>query len=93
MQTAPLGIDEAILIFAYCDIDEYEEFHLLLVNWREEITNSVTELEGKRINNSFIKSKDRLVSKIIYNANRFRNFKRTRNRIPFCLNTNDTCKF
>ena len=72
---------------------EYEEFHLLLVNWREEIINSFTIVEGKRINNSYMESKNRLVSRLIYNANGFKNFRRTRNRILFCLNPNDSFKF
>ena len=93
LKTAPVRIDEAISIFGNCGISEYEEFHLLLVNWREEIINSFTIVEGKRINNSYMESKNRLVSRLIYNANGFKNFKRTRNRILFCLNTNDSFKF
>lgn len=93
LKTAPVRIDEAISIFGNCGIAEYEEFHLLLVNWREEIINSFTIVEGKRINNSYMESKNRLVSRLIYNANGFKNFKRTRNRILFCLNPNDSLKF
>ena len=86
-------IDEANSIFGNCGIAEYEEYNLLLVNWRKEIINSFNIIEGKRINNSYIESKNRLVAKLIYNANGFKNFKRTRNRILFCLNPNDTFKF
>lgn len=93
LKTAPVRIDEAISIFGNCGIAEYEEFHFLLVNWREEIINSFTIVEGKRINNSYMESKNRLVSRLIYNANGFKNFKRTRNRILFCLNPNDSFKF
>jgi transposase len=92
LQTAPTRIDEAISIFGNCGIDEYEEFHLLLVNWREEIINSFNVIGDKRINNSFMESKNRIVSRLIYNANGFKNFKKTRNRILFCLNPNDTFK-
>ena len=93
LQTAPVRIEEAISIFGNCGISEYEEFHLLLVNWREEIINSFNVIEDKRINNSFMESKNRLVTKLIYNANGFKNFKRTRNRILYCLNPSDTFKF
>lgn len=93
LKTAQIKIDEAIRIFADCGIEEYEEFHTLLVNWREEIINSFTVIGDKRINNSYIESKNRLVSKLIYNANGFKNFERTRNRILYCLNKDDTFKF
>lgn len=65
---------------------------MLLVNWREQITNSFTVVDGKRINNSYIAAKNRLISRLIYNANGFKNFKRTRNRILYCLNAKDTYK-
>ena len=90
MEKAAEKIDEAIDIFANCGIEEYSEFHGLLVNWRDEIINSFTVVDGRRINNSFMESKNRLVAKLIYNANGFKNFKRTRNRILYCLNWNDT---
>ena len=93
LKTAQIKIDEAIRIFADCGIEEYEEFHTLLVNWREEIINSFTVIGDKRINNSYIESKNRLVSKLIYNANGFKNFERTRNRILYCLNKDDKFKF
>ena len=59
----------------------------------EKIINSFNIIEGKRINNSYMESKNRLIAKLIYNANGFKNFKRTRNRILFCLNPNDTFNF
>ena len=39
--------------------------------------------------NSYIESKKRILKKLIINANGFRNFKRTRNRILYCLNKYD----
>lgn len=85
-------IDYAISLFADCNIEEYAEFYCLLVNWREEITNSFTRINGKRINNSHIESKNRIVGKLISNANGFRNFSRTRNRILYCLNKEERFK-
>lgn len=79
-------------MFSNCGIEEYSEFHGLLVNWRDEIINSFTVVNERRINNSFMESKNRIVAKLIYNANGFRNFKRTRNRILYCLNWNDSFK-
>ena len=92
LQEAEKAIDEAITIFSNCGIPEYDEFYNLLINWRDEVINSFTEINGRRINNSYMESKNRLVEKLIYNASGFRNFSRTRNRILYCLNKKDRFK-
>ena len=89
---APYKIDKAISLFADSGISELDEFHNLLLNWREEIINSFTIINGKRINNSYIESKNRLLKKLISNANGFTNFKRTRNRILYSLNKDSSFK-
>lgn len=93
-QTAPenaaKALDEAITIFEGCGIDEYEEFYRMLLNWRIQIINSFIRINGRRINNSYMESKNRIVGRLIFNANGFKNFKRTRNRILYCLNENET---
>ncbi|MBQ7674422.1 MAG: transposase, partial [Alphaproteobacteria bacterium] len=61
-------------------IEEFEPFYGMLTNWRTEIINSFTTINGIRINNSFIESKNRILEKLLYNGNGFSNFKRTRNR-------------
>ena len=76
--------------FADSGLPEYDEFYTLLLNWSKEIVNSFTVINGKRVNNSYIESKNKLLEKILYNANGFTNFKRTRNRILYCLNKNDS---
>ena len=80
-------------MFADCGIPQYDEFYTLLTNWRQEIINSFTYIDGKRINNSYIESKNRQLERLLYAGNRFSNFKRTRNRILYCLNKNDTYLF
>ena len=92
LDEAEKAIDEAITIFSNYAIPEYDEFCNLLLNWRDEIVNSFTEVNGRRINNSYMESKNRLVEKLIYNACGFRNFYRTRNRILYCLNKSDRFK-
>jgi transposase len=47
---------------------------------------------SKRINNSYIESRNNQIEKLFFNANGFMNFKRTRNRILYCLNKKDTYK-
>lgn len=76
--------------FGDSGIAEYDEFFTLLGNWKSEIINSFTIINNKRINNSYIESKNHLIQKLINNANGFTDFKRTRNRIMYCLNKSDT---
>lgn len=92
IQEAPQKIDQAIILFADSGITELDEFHNLLINWRDEIINSFNTINGRRINNSYIESKNRILEKLIYNANGFTNFNRTRNRILYCLNSNTSFK-
>ncbi|MBQ9634921.1 MAG: ISL3 family transposase [Acidaminococcaceae bacterium] len=89
---APKAIDTAIRLFADSGIAEYEPFYEMLTNWRNEVVNSFTLVDGVRINNSLMESKNRILEKLFYNGNGFRNFTRTRNRILYCLNRNDTYK-
>ena len=93
IQDAPEAIDNAISTFADTRIKEFEPFYKMLSNWRTEIIYSFTTINGIRINNSYIESKNRILEKLLYNGNGFSNFKRTRNRILYCLNKNDTYKF
>ena len=83
---------DQIKAFADSNIREYDEFYNLLINWNEEIINSFSVVNNRRINNSYIESRNRQLERLIFNANGFRNFKRTRNRILYCLNKNDTYK-
>ena len=92
IKTAAEGLAEQIAAFADSGIEEYIEFYNLLVNWSQEIVNSFSIVDHKRINNSYIESRNRQIEKLFYNANGFTNFKRTRNRILYCLNRKDTYK-
>ena len=47
-------------------------------------------MNGRRINNSYMESKNKEVGMLIFSANGFKNFKRTRNRMLYCLNEEDT---
>ena len=78
--------------FASSNIPEYDEFYNMLINWNQEIINSFSTVNTKRINNSYIESRNRQLDRLMFNANGFTNFKRTRNRILYCLNKNDTFK-
>ena len=91
-EDAPGSIDKAIKAFESSGIDEYEEFYKMLQNWRGEVINSFTRINGRRINNSYMESKNKEVGRLIFSANGFKNFKRTSNRMLYCLNGEDTFK-
>lgn len=93
IQTAADRFDEIRQYFLDSGINEYDEFITLLRNWKIEIINSFTRIDGRRINNSYIESKNRQLEHLMNNANGFVNFERTRNRIMYCLNKNDTYLF
>lgn len=93
LSNAKEGLAEMIKLFYECGIKEYEAFYNLLINWYQEIINSFTRVNGRRINNSYIESKNKCIDRLMYNANGFLNFRRTRNRIMYCINKNDTYKF
>ena len=79
--------------FASCDIKEYEPFYNLLINWFDEIVNSFNTINGKRINNSYIESRNKNIDTLMFNANGLINFRRARNRIMYCINKTDTYRF
>lgn len=91
--TAAENFDNIRKSFADSGIDEYDEFVTLLGNWKQEIINSFAIISNRRINNSYIESKNAQVEHLISNAKGFSNFERTRNRIMYCLNKNDTYLF
>ncbi len=90
--TAKDKLADIIAKFGQANIKEYEEFYNLLINWNIEIINSFSIYNNRRINNSYIESRNGSIERLISNANGFTNFKRTRNRILYCLNKNDTYK-
>ena len=90
LNNAEIELEKLIEAFKNCSIKEYKAFSSLLINWEKEIVNSFIVIDGKRINNSFIESRNRQIGSLIYNANGLSNFKRTRNRIMYCINKNDT---
>ena len=78
LNNAETELEKLIEAFKNCSIKEYKAFSSLLINWKKEIVNS------------FIESRNRQIGSLIYNANGLSNFKRTRNRIMYGINKNDT---
>ena len=88
-KNAKEDLSDLIRKFGESNIKEYEEFYNLLINWNQEIINSFIKVRSKRINNSYIESRNAKIERLIMNAYGFANFKRTRNRILYCINKDD----
>lgn len=82
------NIDVLIDDFIEADIKEYEEFVILLKNWKNEIVNSFIQIDGKRINNGIAESINETVSLITYITKGIRNTERRRKRIMYSINKN-----
>ena len=92
LEEAEKGLADLILEFGDSGIEEYHKFYNLLINWNKEIINSFTIINSRRINNSFIESRNNLIERLIYNAYGYTNSKRAKNRIVYCLNKKDSYK-
>lgn len=57
-----------------------------LKNWKEEILNSFTWFEGRRLSNGPIEGKNNYIKKIISSANGMQNFERARNKFIYSQN-------
>ena len=92
VDTAETELLKLIDEFSNCQIEEYVAFRNLLMNWCNEIINSFNLSKSKRINNSYIESKNSRIELLLIASNGLSNFKRTRNRILYCLNKDDKYK-
>ena len=90
LENAKDDLSNLIKKFGESGIKEYEEFYTLLINWNQEIVNSFIKVKDRRIHNSYIESRNAKIERLIMNAYGLSNFKRTRNRILYCINRDDT---
>lgn len=86
LQTAETQLISIIDAFKLANITEYHEITKMLKKWKKEIINSFHTIDGKRISNGIIESKNARIKVILKNANGYRNFDRLRTRIMYCLN-------
>lgn len=86
LKEASQELDHLITKFTEADIDEFQEFTTLLINWRNEIRNSFTYYKGRRINNSIAESINAKVSTLLFNTKGIRNNERRKKRIMYAVN-------
>lgn len=81
--------DDLITRMLTCEIREMVNEGKTLSNWKEEIKNSFTWIDGRRISNGCIEGKNSYIKKILSNANGMSNFKRARNRMMYSQNKHE----
>lgn len=57
-----------------------------LINWSQEIFTSFIYVNGRRLSNGIMESRNATVKKIKNNANGYKNFPRYRNRCLYVMN-------
>ncbi len=68
------------------NIQEILKLKKTLINWSQEIINSFTFIDGRRITNGIMESKNGIAKEIKNNAKGYKNFLRYRNRCLYCMN-------
>lgn len=81
---------EMITLMLNSNINEFMECAKTLNSWKEEILNSFTWIEGRRLSNGPIEGKNTYIKKIISNANGLNNFARARNKFMYSQNLYET---
>lgn len=104
-QSAPKALNPLILSFLQSPIMEMNQFGRTLMKWKEEIINSfiivkheyrIQKDDGtvavldKKINNSILENRNKVIKCIKNNANGYTNWQRFRNRLMYVLNPNET---
>jgi len=82
-------LEDLILKFKRSGISEYIPFWKLLQNWKKEIINSFTRINGFRISNGPIEKANAEIRKLIKVSYGCSNFIRFKNRIMYVINDNE----
>lgn len=86
IEEAKENFDVLLDEFIKANIKEYDEFIILLRNWKDEIINSFNTWDGKRINNGVAESINQNIAAILYNTKGIHNNTRRRKRIMYSIN-------
>lgn len=87
LDTAKENLAHMIQVYINSDLDSYRDFaSTTLRKWFEEIVNSFSIVDGRRISNGPIEGINSRVKTILKVTNGFKNFSRMRNKIMYCLN-------
>ncbi|MEG0528634.1 MAG: ISL3 family transposase, partial [Longicatena sp.] len=86
-------LEDLIIEFSSCGINELVNFANTLKRWKKEIINSfiIIDKDSKRkMNNGIIENRNKIIKQIKHNSNGYRNWSRFRTRALYVLNDDTT---
>ena len=88
LENARERLDKIIDNYKTSKIKQYIPAWKLLENWHDEIINSFSRVNDRRVTNGPMEWANRNIKALFRNAYGARNFERMRNRIMFVMNSN-----
>ena len=79
-------LDSLIDEFLNNKYSQFQEFGRLLLHWKEEIKNSFTVIDNRRLSNGPMEGVNSKLKCLIKSANGYKNFSRFRNRCIYTIN-------
>ena len=89
-------LEEIIIDFRSCPVEEMSPFANTLTNWKNEIINSFIIVDDKakrRMNTAIVENRNKTIKLIKHASNGYLNWERFRNRILYTLNDDTTYYF
>lgn len=86
-------LEDIIIDFRSCDVEEMSPFANTLTNWKNEIINSfiiVDDKTNRRMNTAIVENRNKTIKLIKHASNGYLNWERFRNRILYTLNDDTT---
>lgn len=90
IDTAAEDLAHIIALYQSSDIDAFRKMSNTLIDWFQEIVNSFTIINTKRVSNGLIESTNSRIKTILKVANGFSNPSRLRNKIMYVINKEST---
>lgn len=87
-KNAEKDFDEVMSTIRKTHIQEMIDIYKMLNNWKDEIINSFIIVDGRRLSNGIMESRNSIVKLIKKTGNGYVNFARFRNRCMYCMNEN-----
>lgn len=87
---ADKDFNDVLCLIKKSKIPEMISIYKMLNNWAEEILNSFIVINGRRLSNGIMESRNSIVKLIKKTGNGYVNFARFRNRCMYCMNK-DSC--
>ena len=96
MKNAKKKLEEIIIDFRSCPVEEMSPFTNTLINWKNEIINSFIIVDNKskrRMNTTIVENRNKTIKLIKHASNGYLNWERFRNCILCTLNDDTTYYF